>query len=201
MRPPRDGVTCLCIATTHQPSGKTSVTLGLAVALAARGAQVQTFKECPDFIDPIEAGLPTWAQGGGMKDLTSSLVWHGQSYPMVGAIPADAVMHERPQGPGLVALKETTRASGRTLPVARRSRRTHSPTWRWKISHRRSALPITSSVALASMARARDRHRQHACQFLSFARYLAASRGGTFCGFHPANAPTIATRRDSARHA
>ena len=55
----------------------------------------------------IEAGLPTYAECGGMMYLTRSIAWQGQSFPMVGAIPADAVMHERPQGRGLVALEET----------------------------------------------------------------------------------------------
>ena len=43
--------------------------------------------------------------------LSRSILWRGESWPMVGAIPADARMHERPQGRGLVVLEETGKAA------------------------------------------------------------------------------------------
>ena len=55
----------------------------------------------------IEAGLPTYAECGGLMYLARSLVWQGQQAPMVGIIPADAVMHNKPQGRGYVQLQET----------------------------------------------------------------------------------------------
>ncbi len=39
--------------------------------------------------------------------LARSIQWKGVSHQMVGVIPADAVMYERPQGRGLVLLEET----------------------------------------------------------------------------------------------
>lgn len=60
-----------------------------------------------DIRTAIAAGLPTYAECGGMMYLTRSIAWQGQTFPMVGAIPADAVMLDRPQGRGLVALEET----------------------------------------------------------------------------------------------
>ena len=39
--------------------------------------------------------------------LTRRILWQGKSHKMVGAIPADTVMYERPQGRGYVQLSET----------------------------------------------------------------------------------------------
>jgi len=57
--------------------------------------------------DAIEAGLPTYAECGGLMYLTQNLRWKGRSAPMVGIIPGDAVMHKKPQGRGYVKLTET----------------------------------------------------------------------------------------------
>ena len=48
----------------------------------------------------IAAGLPTYAECGGLMYLCKSLTWNGVRTPMVGAVPADAVMYEKPQGRG-----------------------------------------------------------------------------------------------------
>ena len=55
----------------------------------------------------IEAGLPTYAECGGLMYLSRSITWQGRTASMVGAIPGDAVMHARPQGRGYVHLQET----------------------------------------------------------------------------------------------
>ena len=55
----------------------------------------------------IEGGLPTYAECGGLMYLARSLTWHGKTREMVGAIPGDVVMHEKPQGRGYVRLRET----------------------------------------------------------------------------------------------
>jgi len=55
----------------------------------------------------IEAGLPTYAECGGLMYLSRSISWQGRTARMVGAIPGDAVMHERPVGRGYVHLQET----------------------------------------------------------------------------------------------
>lgn len=54
----------------------------------------------------IEAGLPVYAECGGLMYLSRSLGWHGERCTMVGALPADTVMHDRPQGRGYVKLRE-----------------------------------------------------------------------------------------------
>ncbi len=53
----------------------------------------------------IEAGLPTYAECGGLMYLTRSLTFAGRSYPMAGVIAADTVMEAHPAGHGYVALK------------------------------------------------------------------------------------------------
>lgn len=55
----------------------------------------------------LAAGMPAYAECGGMMYLSRSLSWNGETREMVGAIPADAVMHHRPQGRGYVVLQET----------------------------------------------------------------------------------------------
>ena len=56
--------------------------------------------------DAIEAGLPTYAECGGLMYLARSITWQGRRAEMVGVIPGDAVMHARPVGRGYVQLEE-----------------------------------------------------------------------------------------------
>jgi cobyrinic acid a,c-diamide synthase len=55
----------------------------------------------------IDAGLPVYAECGGLMYLARTLTHNGQTHRMVGAIPGDVVMHERPVGRGYVNLEET----------------------------------------------------------------------------------------------
>lgn len=54
----------------------------------------------------IESGGPVYAECGGLMYLTRSLSWKGKKCRMVGIIPADTVMHEKPQGRGYVRLRD-----------------------------------------------------------------------------------------------
>jgi cobyrinic acid a,c-diamide synthase len=60
-----------------------------------------------DIAAAIDAGLPAYAECGGLMYLARSLRWQGRSCRMVGAIPGDAAMHERPVGRGYVRLQPT----------------------------------------------------------------------------------------------
>ena len=53
----------------------------------------------------IEAGLPTYAECGGLMYLARCIAWKGRSAAMVGVIPGDIRMHEKPVGRGYVILE------------------------------------------------------------------------------------------------
>jgi cobyrinic acid a,c-diamide synthase len=57
-----------------------------------------------DVRQAIEDGLPVYAECGGLMYLSRSISWRGERGAMVGALPADAVMHERPVGRGYARL-------------------------------------------------------------------------------------------------
>ncbi len=54
----------------------------------------------------IEAGMPAYAECGGLMYLSRSIDYQGHTYSMVGAIPGDVKMHDKPVGRGYVHLKE-----------------------------------------------------------------------------------------------
>ncbi len=60
-----------------------------------------------DIRSAIEGGLPVYAECGGLMYLARTLRWNDRVYDMVGALPADVVMHQRPVGRGYVELALT----------------------------------------------------------------------------------------------
>jgi cobyrinic acid a,c-diamide synthase len=72
-------------------------------ALAANGAMRAQVR------DAIDAGMPAYAECGGLMYLARGIEWQGRRAGMVGVIPADIVMHKRPVGRGYVHLRETGR--------------------------------------------------------------------------------------------
>jgi TusE/DsrC/DsvC family sulfur relay protein len=58
----------------------------------------------------IAADMPVYAECGGLMYLARSLRWKDKVYDMVGALPADVLMHERPVGRGYVELQTTADA-------------------------------------------------------------------------------------------
>lgn len=60
-----------------------------------------------DLAAKARAGMPVYAECGGLMYLSRAIVWHGERRAMAGLLPGDAVMHARPQGRGYVRLRET----------------------------------------------------------------------------------------------
>jgi len=58
----------------------------------------------------IEAGMPAYAECGGLMYLSRRITWKGETCEMAGVIQGDVVMHERPQGRGYVVLRENSKA-------------------------------------------------------------------------------------------
>jgi cobyrinic acid a,c-diamide synthase len=55
----------------------------------------------------LEAGMPAYAECGGLMYLSRSIRWKDESSDMVGTVPADVFVGERPQGRGYMLLEET----------------------------------------------------------------------------------------------
>jgi cobyrinic acid a,c-diamide synthase len=54
----------------------------------------------------ILSGMPTYAECGGLMYLSRQLSYQGSTFEMVGVIPGDVVMHDKPVGRGYVHLAE-----------------------------------------------------------------------------------------------
>jgi cobyrinic acid a,c-diamide synthase len=78
-----------------------------------------------DIRQAIESGLPVYAECGGLMYLSRSLRWHDRRCEMVGAIPGDTVMHDRPQGRGYVILRETGKSPWPRISAAAVEIRAH----------------------------------------------------------------------------
>ena len=57
--------------------------------------------------DFVASGKPLYAECGGLMYLARQISWRGHTNAMVGVIPADVEMHERPIGRGYVVLEPT----------------------------------------------------------------------------------------------
>ena len=58
-----------------------------------------------DIAHAVENGLPVYAECAGLMYLCRNIHWHSQQYEMVGTIPAEVEICQRPQGHGYVIVK------------------------------------------------------------------------------------------------
>jgi len=72
-----------------------------------------------DIARRIEAGLPAYAECGGLMYLARSIRWGERQGEMVGVLPGDVVMTDRPVGRGYAELEETADApwAGQTQTI------------------------------------------------------------------------------------
>jgi cobyrinic acid a,c-diamide synthase len=71
-----------------------------------------------DIRQALTAGMPAYAECGGLMYLARSIQWRGECRDMVGAVPADAVVGERPQGRGYMLLEESGKSPWLRMPNA-----------------------------------------------------------------------------------
>jgi cobyrinic acid a,c-diamide synthase len=62
---------------------------------------------CTDIRQALANGMPAYAECGGLMYLARGIRWRDEQCDMVGAIPGDIVVDDRPQGRGYVVLEET----------------------------------------------------------------------------------------------
>lgn len=65
----------------------------------------------------IEQGMPAYAECGGLMYLARGISWRGERHEMAGAVPADVVVRDKPQGRGYMLVEET--GDGPWPPLAR----------------------------------------------------------------------------------
>jgi cobyrinic acid a,c-diamide synthase len=59
----------------------------------------------------LAAGMPAYAECGGLMYLARSIQWHDEKCDMIGAVPGNIVVEDRPQGRGYVIVEETGKGS------------------------------------------------------------------------------------------
>ncbi len=60
-----------------------------------------------DIRQALAAGMPAYAECGGLMYLSRSIQWRGEQRDMVGTVPADVLVGKRPQGRGYMVVEES----------------------------------------------------------------------------------------------
>ena len=119
----------------------------------------------------IEHDGPVYAECGGLMYLCRSLTWEGKTRKMGGVIPAEVVMHAKPQGRGYVQLRETAPIiPGRCPATAAQPISAHE--FHYRPSRQ---VPDRSDVCLSCRARPRSRRRTRRHRLPESAGELCAS--------------------------
>lgn len=65
----------------------------------------------------LAAGMPAYAECGGLMYLSRSIEWRGEKREMVGTVPADVLVGARPQGRGYMVVEETGKSPWPRMPA------------------------------------------------------------------------------------
>jgi len=76
-----------------------------------------------DIRQALATGMPAYAECGGLMYLARSIQWRGERADMVGAVPADIIVGDRPQGRGYMIVEETGHSP---WPASAAARNDHS---------------------------------------------------------------------------
>ena len=71
-----------------------------------------------DIRKALAAGMPAYAECGGLMYLSRSIQWRGEQRDMVGTVPADVLVGKRPQGRGYMVLEESGNSPWPHIPIA-----------------------------------------------------------------------------------
>ena len=71
-----------------------------------------------DIRKALAAGMPAYAECGGLMYLSRSIQWRGEQRDMVGTVPADVLVGKRPQGRGYMLLEESGNSPWPQIPGA-----------------------------------------------------------------------------------
>jgi len=69
-----------------------------------------------DIRQALAGGMPAYAECGGLMYLARSIEWQSEKHEMVGAVPGDIIVDDRPQGRGYVLVEETGRSMWPSAP-------------------------------------------------------------------------------------
>lgn len=152
-----------------------------AEALSANAAMKEALR------DRIAAGLPAYAECGGLMYLSRQISWEGQTHEMVGIVPGDCVMDSRPQGRGLVKLESTGDfpwpevPSGLQVPAhefhySRLENLSGSHRWGWKVCRGTGTVEEMDGLILGNLF-ASYCHLRHTERFEWIRYFLEFVRG------------------------
>lgn len=77
-------------------------------------SQNQSLRE--DIRHQLAAGMPAYAECGGLMYLSQNIRWQDETFDMVGTVPGEITVEKRPQGRGYVVLKETGQGLWPAMP-------------------------------------------------------------------------------------